>query len=270
MRVRPATAGDYPAFSRLFPELAVGDPTPDEVKWRGDLVPTTLVAEEEGEVVGYLFYQALSDTGYIRHVVASPARRRAGVGRALVEEARRRFVAAGARRWCLNVKPENTAAIGLYESVGMSFQHASTALFWPWVAGAALPQSPSVVARRAEPSDDAEVERELALAPGLCADFRARAGRVLFVAHDAGRVAGLAIYDTHFDGALPFAAREPAVARALFEVMLPHRTSGASEVQLVVENDARLTSALVDRGARVKLAFCHYAGDLRFPVSSST
>ncbi len=109
-----------------------------------------------------------------------------------------------------------------------------------------------------------------AIAPGLCADFRARAGRVLLLAHDGGRVAGLSIYDTGFDGALPFAARSTGVARALFEAMLPHRTSGASEVQLVVEGDARLTEALVAAGARVKLAFCHYAGELRSQASSST
>lgn len=273
MRVRAARPEDYEAFTALFPELAVDDPTPSRAKWLGDLVPTTLIAEDEaGAVAGYLFYQLLSDTGYIRHVVASPQRRRRGVGALLVQTARERFEAAGAARWCLNVKPENAPAIALYRRAGMEKVHDSTALSAPWASADALPAS-SLAAHVAAPDEDPAVEAAFGLPRGMIADFRARAGRVILAVSEGGEPRGVAVYDAGFNGSFPFAARSPAVARALLEAMRARAGSDAvasGAVHLVVEADPALTEALVGAGARVKMAFCHYAGDLRGRASSST
>lgn len=270
MRVRPARPEDYEAFTGLFPELAVDDPTPSREKWLGDLVPTTLIAEGEGgEVLGYLFYQLLSDTGYVRHVVASPRHRRAGVGAQLMDAARARFEGAGAARWCLNVKPENAPAIALYRRVGMDKAHDSVALDAAWSVAAALPPS-ALEAHVTVADEDAALEAAFGLPRGLVADFRARAGRVVLAVSDASGPLGLAVYDTGFNGAFPFAARSPEVARALLHAMRARAVSEAPEVHLVVEANPALAAALVRAGARVKMAFCHYAGSLRGRASSST
>jgi len=271
VRVRPARPDDYEEFTGLFPELAVDDPTPSREKWLGDLVPTTLIAEgDDGAVLGYLFYQLLSDTGYVRHVVASPRHRRAGVGARLMGAARERFEAAAASRWCLNVKPENAPAIALYRRVGMEKAYDSSALVVPWSAIDALPPGGDV-AHVADAGEDAAIEAGLGLPRGMLADFRARAGRVILAAPSDGSPAlGLAIYDTGFNGAFPFAARSPEVARALLAAMRERAVSEAPEVHLVVEANPELAGALVRAGGRVKMAFCHYAGSLRGRASSST
>src|SRR6185369_15814645 len=108
---------DHGVMASLFPELGVDDPVPDLERWRREMVADTLIAEEQGRPVGYLYLQALRETGHVRHVVVSPEARGEGVGRALMAAAAERFRAAGAREWALNVKPDNVPAVRLYESL---------------------------------------------------------------------------------------------------------------------------------------------------------
>ena len=67
LRVRPARPADHAAFVRLFPELAVDDPTLDEAQFVQKVMPETVVLEAaEGpdptRMVGYAFFQIMKST----------------------------------------------------------------------------------------------------------------------------------------------------------------------------------------------------------------
>ena len=77
-----------------------------------------LVAEEEGEVCGYLgMYQAL-DEGEITNVAVAPGMRNAGIGRTLMQEALRVAREHGIAQIVLEVRVSNASAIHLYEKCG--------------------------------------------------------------------------------------------------------------------------------------------------------
>jgi GNAT superfamily N-acetyltransferase len=260
--LRAAAPGDYPAFTRLFGELAVDDPPAPRERWQADLMPATVVAERDGEVVGYCYFQLLQDSAYVRNVAVAPAGRRAGIGRALMETARAAARARGLSRWQLNVKPDNDAAIALYRSLGMRPAYTSTALRFPWSLVAALPAPPRpTTARLLEPARFARVEQALRVPAGL--DTEVRTDRVLLELTDAaGTPLGYARFSPGFPGAFPFRLAEPALARPLLEEMQRHARPGLGYTQVVVEDDAALTALLCQAGAEVRERIVHYEGSL--------
>lgn len=76
---------------------------------------TTLVAELDGEVGGYMCGSADSLEGEIQSIAVDKRFRRQGVGRALLEEFER---IANTERIFLEVRASNFAAIALYEGLG--------------------------------------------------------------------------------------------------------------------------------------------------------
>src|SRR5437773_5198334 len=123
--VRPATAEDYPHYTRLFPELGVDDPIPTRARWELDFAPSIRILEAKGQPVAYVLWVKLEGMGYVRHVVVDPAWRQRGVGAALMKATAEEVVSEGCSRWCLNVKVDNIAAIRLYERCGFRVSHAS-------------------------------------------------------------------------------------------------------------------------------------------------
>ena len=103
MRIRDETTGDAPAISRLVTEalrmLAQSTGTEAGIveALRADgALALSLVAEEEGEVIGYLAASAArigaqDGWGLIGPLVVSPSRHRKGIGSALMAEALRRL-----------------------------------------------------------------------------------------------------------------------------------------------------------------------------------
>jgi ribosomal-protein-alanine N-acetyltransferase len=81
---------------------------------------TFLVAQRDTEPIGYIAAFLEGDTGYIASIAVHPAQQGKGVGRALMETARARLVAAGARRLALHVRIDNAPAIHLYQSLGFT------------------------------------------------------------------------------------------------------------------------------------------------------
>lgn len=77
-----------------------------------------LVAVSGGDVLGYCGMHVVLDECYMDNVAVSPNHRREGVGRALVtalcEKARQRHAAF----LTLEVRPSNSAAVRLYQSLG--------------------------------------------------------------------------------------------------------------------------------------------------------
>ena len=77
-----------------------------------------LVAERDGQAIGYVGCQTVLDEGYITNVAVSPDCRRQGVGRALIAELAQRARAQGLSFVTLEARASNAPAIALYEGAG--------------------------------------------------------------------------------------------------------------------------------------------------------
>ena len=259
--IRPATVDDYDGYARLFPHLGVDDPLPSRARFADELVDRVLVATLDGTVVGYALVEVLADTGYVRNVVTDPAHRRRGIGRALMEAMRARFVAAGATTWCLNVKPDNTAAIALYRDCGLLPAYRSVALRIP--SGAPLPAPPpDLELAPVTPDDDAVVEAAFGLLRGQLASARARPSRRVLLLRRAGEILGVGVFSSSIPGAFPFRVVDPALGSGFAALLRRLAPAGAPYLQLGVEDDEALAAALLAAGAYVQLEILHLRGPL--------
>ena len=77
-----------------------------------------LVAEIEGEIVGYVGIWKIVDEGHITNVAVSPAYRRKHIASALLETLFRVTERAGVVQHTLEVRAGNEGAIKLYEGFG--------------------------------------------------------------------------------------------------------------------------------------------------------
>jgi ribosomal-protein-alanine N-acetyltransferase len=77
-----------------------------------------LVALDNDAVIGYIGLLFVLDEGYISNVAVSPAYRRQGVGRALIEALLQRAEKLGLSFVTLEVRASNTAAQALYADCG--------------------------------------------------------------------------------------------------------------------------------------------------------
>jgi [ribosomal protein S18]-alanine N-acetyltransferase len=120
--VRPATESDVDAIAASEADNLGAD------AWSPGLVaegvagrlPTVhyLVAEEAGEVVGHAAASVVADVAELQRIaVAEPVRRR-GVGAALLAEVVALAARAGADRLLLEVREDNTTALGFYAAEG--------------------------------------------------------------------------------------------------------------------------------------------------------
>ena len=260
MEIRSAVPEDYDAYARLFLELGIDDPVPSRDRFAGELASRILVAVD-GDIVGYALYEVLAEVGYVRNLVSDTTRRRTGVGRALMTYLRDRFVAAGATSWCLNVKPENTAAVTLYERCGMRAMYRSQGVRMP--REVALPPVPSdVTLVPVPPETDAVVEPAFHLLRGQLASARTKTDRrvVQLVRGDA--VLAVAVFTPAFPGAFPCRIADAKDAAALAAHLRALSPPEASWVQLGVENDKAFCAELVRLGGFVHVEIMHMRGDL--------
>lgn len=77
-----------------------------------------LVALEGDALAGYLGVQYGPDGADIMTIATAPAFRGRGVGRSLIAEMAARLKSMGLQWLTLEVRPSNTAALGLYEAMG--------------------------------------------------------------------------------------------------------------------------------------------------------
>lgn len=263
---RPALAADYPEFVRLFAELATGDPTPTEATWREGIARETWIFEVDGAIAGYLYFQRLADVGYIRHVVVAPEVRGRGIGRVMLDTLAAELRAAGCVRWCLNVKPDNAPAIGLYEKVGMRAAYCSVAMRFPWTLVDGLTVDEAVTVCPIDPSEDAAIERAYHLPAGQIAAARTNERVVLRRLHDRQRPErvelGFAAFHVGFPGAFPFRVAEPRLAGPLLVGLRPHARPDLPNMGIVAEGDPGLVEVMTAAGAKVHLLIDHYEGSL--------
>lgn len=276
MTVRPARRTDYPAFVALFPELRVDEAVPDEQAWWSSQGPQTLVITDitdaaddadDAQVIAYVYFQVLADTGYIRHVVVHPDHRGRGLGRSLLAAVAEHLRRAGCSAWCLNVKPDNTPALSLYHSVGMRTAYQSAAVRFPWDLVDRLdPSDMSLRTCRIDPAEDAALEQLLKLPHGQLANLRSSPARIDLRLddpanpHDLGL--GLASFNRDFPGAFPFRVARPSLARPLLTGLRAHARPDLDPMQVVLEGDEPLAQQLVAAGARVHMSFLHLRGPL--------
>ncbi|MGD0696072.1 MAG: ribosomal protein S18-alanine N-acetyltransferase [Terriglobia bacterium] len=85
-----------------------------------------LVAELETmtppKLLGFAAFQRLIDEAELLNIAVDPEHQNQGVGRELLEEARKRLLKVGAKRIFLEVRRSNEAALSLYYSVGFGLR----------------------------------------------------------------------------------------------------------------------------------------------------
>jgi GNAT superfamily N-acetyltransferase len=261
METRAATVDDYDAYALLMPELGVDDPIPSRTRFADELVARTIVAVEDGHVVGYALFDLMRDVGYVRNIVSAPSRRRRGIGLALMMALRKRFSTAGATAWCLNVKPDNATAIAMYERCGLRAAYRSYALRLP--SGVVLPPPPPELSFVPVPVEAEElVEQTLRLLPGQLATSRVRRSRQVMQLRRGRDVVGVAVFAPAIPGAFPFRVIDPSLGSALLAHVRALAPEGAPYVQVGIEDDDALLDAVLALGAYLQLEIVHMRGTL--------
>ena len=133
IETRPAVPGDEEPLARIDLETWTWQSSPSPRPGPGSgwtffndkyRVEDVIVAVVDGEVAGYVRLGRATPLAANDHVLmvtgisVDPARRRVGVGRALIEAAAVEASARGASRLTLRVLGSNTGARRLYESAG--------------------------------------------------------------------------------------------------------------------------------------------------------
>ncbi len=108
-----------------IPPVAAASDRHSQAEERMPCAPTPTPPGDGGQrppllVVGFAAFQLVADEAELRNLAVAPEYQRRGVGRALLEEARKRLVEAGAQRLYLEVRPSNKPALELYQSLGFS------------------------------------------------------------------------------------------------------------------------------------------------------
>ncbi|MFI5314409.1 MAG: ribosomal protein S18-alanine N-acetyltransferase [Myxococcota bacterium] len=119
VELRGAHGGDAQAIARIARESLPEVWTPAALRAALER-PTVsgVVAALGPELVGFALAARAADEGEILALAVEPARRGAGLGRALLESLLEQLRAAGARRVHLEVRCSHTSALALYESLG--------------------------------------------------------------------------------------------------------------------------------------------------------
>ncbi len=273
--IRAAGAGDYEAFCRLVPELGVDDPTPSPERFAAEMAPRMLLAERDvssrREVVGYVLFDVLAGVAYVRHLVSAQAARRTGVGRALLWAVAEAAMARGVTTWVLNVKPDNVAAITLYESLGFrrTFRVHAVRIDWADVARVARDVAGVAVTVLA-PEDDAGVETALGLLSGQLGSARALGGRTFHVARRGDAVVGVSAFDPGFPGTYPFKAASPEIAFALLRAARAHAPADQTFVNMKLDDLEAVKDAVLAAGGTLRLEVQALAGTLPQPMPRSS
>jgi len=114
--IRPATPDDASAISALEQEIFGTD------AWSPAMVAEELTGERRcawvaGDVAGYAMTLQTDDLVDLQRIAVSPAHRRQGVARALLDTA---MAGAGGSRMLLEVSAANSGAIAFYTSAGFA------------------------------------------------------------------------------------------------------------------------------------------------------
>jgi hypothetical protein len=111
-----------------------------------------------------------------------------------------------------------------------------------------------------EPARDSILEGLFDLPRGQLAYARSQ-GRLLLEAVSDQKPAGVAVFDASFPGAFPFRVVETDAVAPLLTAIRAH-VPAHEVVNLVAEDDARLSAMLIAVGAKVRDEILHLKGQL--------
>lgn len=120
MILREMTEADVPAVYKIE-EVSFSVPWSEDAMRQEVTVQKQahyLVAEENGDIVGYGGFWQVLDEGHIMNIAVAPDRRRQGIAAALLKELIEIGKTLGILYWTLEVRVSNQAAIQLYEKAG--------------------------------------------------------------------------------------------------------------------------------------------------------
>jgi ribosomal protein S18 acetylase RimI-like enzyme len=258
MYIRPAVDDDHDAYTRLFAELAVPEAPPPRDRFVSSMRDDVLVAQDDDGVAGVVWARARGGLWHIVHLMSDPRRRRRGVGRALLLAAATRGRSLGFRRWMLTVKPDNTVARALYDSVGMVEVLSSAVVKLGWRDVERLPAADGVVVGAV--AEDVDAVPALQLLPGELAAARSLPGRIFVEARRGGVLVGVAGFDPAFPGSPLFRVVDVDVARPLLAALAPQARPGDDALRVYVEGQPALRDALVGVGGEVVMQVLRLEG----------
>lgn len=126
--IRPFRSSDETAVIALWRACDLvrpqNDPRKDIARKQRVNPEWFLVAESSGRIVGAVMAGYEGHRGWINYLAVDPARRRGGIGRALMAAAERELRAAGCPKINLQVRPENKEVIAFYAAIGFSVEGA--------------------------------------------------------------------------------------------------------------------------------------------------
>ena len=122
MDIRPVRAGDEDAVVRLWEVCGLvvpqNDPRRDIQRKRRVGGELFLVGCLDGAIVATVMAGYEGHRGWINYLAVDPARRRRGLGRAMMAAAEQRLREAGCPKINLQVRSANTGVIAFYERIG--------------------------------------------------------------------------------------------------------------------------------------------------------
>jgi GNAT superfamily N-acetyltransferase len=257
MLIRPATALDHSTFARLFVELDVDEAPWNEARFAAEMVATTLIAEDQGQPVGYAFFRIVGDDVHVSQIAVAPGARRRGVGYALFNAIAQRARRETCTGWSLNVKRSNTGAIAFYEGFGLSRVYESVGVRVDW----STVKMGESRARKIQQGDDVRIEREMHLKRGQLNASR-MIERVLLVLEDERHVLGAVVFDALSPTASPFRAVNVESAVELLRAIRSHARATDTFINVTLEDQAATASGLIAAGAHVRFETFHMAGPL--------
>ena len=122
LTVRPLAESDLAEVIKL--ERAIfSDPWPESAfkEQVSDQGWGAIVAECDGEVIGYACYLTIGPEAHLTNLAVDPAQRRKSVAKQLLEHILRVVKKAGCECIILEVRPSNTEARAFYQGHGFSF-----------------------------------------------------------------------------------------------------------------------------------------------------
>ncbi len=245
--VRDATSADYTAFTRLFPALGVPDPLLTPAQFEAQMLPCTVVADDERDTVAYAHWRFYGPTAHVVHVVVDERARGRGVGRALMAAVRERVASTAATRWYLNVKKDNAAAIRLYGRSGLVVESRGWAVRADWSKLLALPEVGDAVPFDATAAEVSELAARLGIDAERLALVRARPGHLFVAQRNESEGCAFGVFDPAFPGIYPLGVAHPSYARPLFAAI--HRYARTEHVNVFVEGNAGLAEVILGTGA---------------------
>jgi ribosomal protein S18 acetylase RimI-like enzyme len=117
------TAERWPTLYRTWDEYEV-------VSLYANERPNCLVADREGQIVGFAMGSVLEKRGepwtygYLLWLGVHPKMKRRGLGQRLIEELTVRFIDAGVRMMLVDTEDDNLAALSLFRHVGFGHERS--------------------------------------------------------------------------------------------------------------------------------------------------